>query len=178
MERFPLSRKVYISFCTTSVVSPYRTLKEFRMFKHRGRISKSIGSSLAAQHLLHHLPAEAVFWQKVLVPLGAWLIIPWNFLLSFIAIHCYRFKNKNFSLSTKNSSPLEKTRETSATIKGQRELPLEDISPIQVAALQTMNQNLSGGNVGSEWNVVHIAKTKQIHIAGFMWLRSQGIAEK
>ena len=55
---------------------------------------------------------------------------------------------------------------------------VDDHSPIQVAPFQSVNQYLSGGNIGRHGDVVYVAETEQIHFIGFQRFGGQRIPEK
>ena len=55
---------------------------------------------------------------------------------------------------------------------------MDDITPIQVAALQAVDEHLSGGNVGGHGDVVHIAQAQQGHLIGLAGLCIDGVAEE
>mgnify|MGYP006914222508 CR=1 FL=1 len=55
---------------------------------------------------------------------------------------------------------------------------MDDIAPIQIAALQAVDEHLGGGNVGGHGDVVHIAQAQQGHLVGLAGLRVDGVAEE
>jgi hypothetical protein len=55
---------------------------------------------------------------------------------------------------------------------------MHDIAPIQIAALQAVDQYLGSGNVGGHGDVVHIAQAQQRHFVGFAGLCVDGITEE
>ena len=55
---------------------------------------------------------------------------------------------------------------------------MHDIAPIQIAALQAVDQHLGGGDVGGHGDVVHIAQAQQSHLVGLAGLCIDGVAEK
>ena len=62
--------------------------------------------------------------------------------------------------------------------KGEQPALFDDISPIQIAALQAVNQHLCGGDVGGDGDVVHIAQAQHVHIVCLVGLLVERIAEE
>ena len=57
-------------------------------------------------------------------------------------------------------------------------LRIDDFAPIQIAVLQAMNQNLGGGNVGGDRDVVYVADAQQVHPFGSLGLALMGSRKK
>ena len=55
---------------------------------------------------------------------------------------------------------------------------MDDIAPIEVAALQAVNEHFGGGDVGGQRDVVDIAQAQQGHFVGFTGLGVDGVAEE
>ena len=45
-----------------------------------------------------------------------------------------------------------------------------DVAPVQIAALQAVDQHLGSGNVSGHGDVVHIAQAQQSHLVGLAGL--------
>jgi hypothetical protein len=57
-------------------------------------------------------------------------------------------------------------------------LGVDDVAPVEVAALQTMDEHLCGGDVGGQRDVVHITQAQQRHLIGLTGLCIDGVAEE
>ena len=55
---------------------------------------------------------------------------------------------------------------------------MHDIAPVQIAALQAVDQYLGSGNVGGHGDIVHIAQAQQRHFIGLTGLCVDGVAEE
>ena len=55
---------------------------------------------------------------------------------------------------------------------------MHDIAPIQIAALQAMDEHFCSGNVGGHGDIVHIAQAQQRHFVGFAGLCVDGITKE
>ena len=55
---------------------------------------------------------------------------------------------------------------------------MHDIAPVQIAALQAVDQHLGGGDVGCHGDIVHIAQAQQRHFVGLAGLSVDGVAEE
>lgn len=55
---------------------------------------------------------------------------------------------------------------------------IHDIAPVKVTALQCMDQCFTGCNVGSNWNIVHVAKAQKPCFVRFSWICTNGVTEK
>ena len=55
---------------------------------------------------------------------------------------------------------------------------LNNISPVKVAALKSVNEHLGGGYVGSYGDIVHVAKAQHVHIVSLVWLLIERVAEE
>ena len=54
----------------------------------------------------------------------------------------------------------------------------ENISPVKVASLKSVNEHLGSSDIGSNRDVVHIAESEEIHVVCLGGLGVEGIAEK
>ena len=55
---------------------------------------------------------------------------------------------------------------------------MDNIPPIQVSTLQTVDEHLRGGDVGGQRDVMHITQAQQGHLVGFAGLCVDRIAEE
>ena len=55
---------------------------------------------------------------------------------------------------------------------------MHDIAPVQISALEAVDQHLGGGDVGGHGDVVHIAQAQQSHLIRLAGLCIDGVAEE
>ena len=55
---------------------------------------------------------------------------------------------------------------------------VDDIAPVQIAALQAMDEYLGCGDIGRDGDIVYVAQAQQIHFIGLMGLRADRVSEK
>ena len=55
---------------------------------------------------------------------------------------------------------------------------VDDIAPVQIAALQAMDEYLGRGDIGRDGDIVYVAQAQQIHFIGLMGLRADRVSEE
>ena len=55
---------------------------------------------------------------------------------------------------------------------------VDDIAPVQIAALQAMDEYLGCGDIGRDGDIVYVAQAQQIHFIGLMGLRADRVSEE
>ena len=53
-----------------------------------------------------------------------------------------------------------------------------NVSPIEIAALETVDQHFGGSDIGSDGDIMHIAEPEKVHIIRLMGLGVQRISEE
>src|SRR5699024_10667811 len=60
----------------------------------------------------------------------------------------------------------------------QRLYGIDDIAPVQIAPLQTVDQHFGSGDVGGHRDVVHVTETEKVHVIGLVGLGAARVTEK